>query len=201
MQPKSRWSKIGIILLAFTVVLLTAGLLYAAEGGAGAHEAPLVTSDMLWNFLWRSMNFIALMIILVKYLAKPLANALSGRRQAIRDQFEDLESRRAEADQLYKEHEGKLASLDQEVQQILDAAKAQGELEKERIINEATRAANDIRRQAEMAVQHEFTEAKRKLREEVADQASTMAEGIIRKNLQGADQAALIEQYLNTVEA
>ncbi|MEJ2031596.1 MAG: F0F1 ATP synthase subunit B [Deltaproteobacteria bacterium] len=209
MQNKSRWSKIGIFLLAFAGVLLAAGLLYASTEAGGEFPGGMpvewqallgITPAKLWDFLWRVMNFAVLMVLLVKFLAKPIGNALSGRRQGIQDQFEDLEARRAEAEQLYKEHEGKLATLDQEVQKIIAAAKAQGELEKERIIGEANRAADDIKRQAEMAVQHEFAEAKRKLREEVAEQASVMAEGIISKNLQGADQAKLIEEYLNTVE-
>jgi F-type H+-transporting ATPase subunit b len=204
MQSKSRWSKIGLFALAFTGVLLMAGLLYASmeAGEEILHQQPhgSVTSEKMWDLLWRTLNFAALAVILVKFLSKPIANALGGRRQAIQDQFEDLEGRRAEAEQLYKEHEGKLASLDQEVQQIIAAAVAQGQQEKERIIGEANRAAEDIRRQAEMAVQHEFAEARSKLREEVAEQAAAMAEELIKKNLQGADQAKLIEDYLNKVE-
>lgn len=199
MQSTSRWSKIGIFALALTGVLVTAGLLYASEAAhQPAHGG--IPSAKLWDLLWRTLNFAALAVILVKFLTKPIANALGGRRQAIRDQFEDLEARRNEAEQLYKQHEGKLAGLEQEVQQILAAAVAQGKQEQERIIAEANRAAEDIRRQAEMAVQHELAEARSKLREEVAEQASAMAEEIIRKNLQGADQAKLIEDYLSRVE-
>jgi F-type H+-transporting ATPase subunit b len=198
MQNASRWSKLGVFALALTGVLLTAGLLHASMEAGDAHGS--VPTEKLWDLLWRALNFAVLLFILVKFLAKPLANVLGGRRQSIRDQFEDLEARRAEAELLYKEHEGKLASLDQEVQQIIAAAMAQGKLEQERIIGEANRTAEEIRKQAEMAVQHEFAEARSKLRKEVAEQAAAMAEEIIKKNLQGADQAKLIEDYLNKVE-
>ena len=187
--------------MALLGVLVTAGLLYASQGGGEAHGAAHggVSSEKLWDLLFRTMNFAALVFILVYFLAKPIANALGSRRQAIKDNFEDLEARRAEAERFYKEHEGKLASLDQEVQQIIAAAVAQGELEKQRIIDEAQRAAEDIKRQAEMAVQQEFAEAKKKLREEVAEQAAAMAEEIIGKNLQESDQAKLIGDYLSKV--
>ena len=67
------------------------------------------------------------------------------------------------------------------------------------LIEEANRAAEDIKRQAEMAIQHELAEAKLKLREDVANQAVIMAEELIRKNLQDADQVKLIEDYLAKV--
>jgi F-type H+-transporting ATPase subunit b len=204
MQRKSKWSKVGVIALAILGVLVTAGLLYASKeaGEHVSHSAAhgSITPEKLKDLLWRTLNFAALVVILVYFLAKPIANALGGRRQAIQDNFEDLEARRAEAEQFYKEHEGKLASLDQEVQQIIAAAVAQGELEKQRIIDDAQRAAEDIKRQAQMAVQQEFAEARKKLREEVAEQAAAMAEEIIGKNLQEADQAKLIGDCLSKVE-
>jgi F-type H+-transporting ATPase subunit b len=198
MQSKMRWSKIGIIALTLLGVLVTASLLYAAKEGVDAHGT--VAPAKLWDLLYRVLNFAVLVFILVYFLSKPIANALMGRRQSIKDQFENLDARRAEAELLYKEHEGKLAHLDVEVQKIITAAVAQGELEKERIVEEANRTADGIKLQAELAVQHQFAEAKQKLRKEIAEQAAAMAEEIIGKNLQEADQAKLLEDYLNKVE-
>jgi F-type H+-transporting ATPase subunit b len=198
MQSKMRWSKIGSIALAFLGVLATAGLLYAAKDGVDAHGG--VPPAKLWDLLYRVLNFAVLVFILVYFLSKPIANALMGRRQSIKDQFENLDARRAEAELLYKEHEGKLARLDVEVQKIITAAVAQGELEKERIVADANRTADGIKQQAELAIQHQFAEAKQKLRKEIAEQAAAMAEEIISKNLQEADQAKLLEDYLNKVE-
>jgi F-type H+-transporting ATPase subunit b len=145
------------------------------------------------------MNFAVLLIVLIKVLAKPIANGLRARQQSIKDNFTDLEERKAEADTAYQAYEEKLASINQEISDIIQSAVAQGEAEKERIINEANRAAEDIKKQAEMAIQHELAEAKLQLREEVANQAVVMAEGLIKKNLQDTDQVKLIEDYLAKV--
>ena len=51
------------------------------------------------------------------------------------------------------------------------------------------------------AVQAELEDAKRSLREEVAEQAAAMAEALIVKNLTPADQIAITEQYLERVGA
>ena len=199
MKHTGKWSKFFTISLALFIVIAIAAVAYGAGGGEGAHHGGDFTPARLKDLLWRVLNFAALVVILVKFLAKPIANGLRARQQSIKDQFADLEERKAEADSTYRTYEEKLGAIDQEIQEIIQAAIAQGEAEKERIINEANRAAEDIKRQAEMAIQHELAEAKLKLREEVANQAVAMAEELIRKNLQETDQVKLIDDYLAKV--
>lgn len=217
MKAQRNWKKIGMMALAVCAVLASAGLLYASGGGEAAHGAAeavhgaaeaashggehggSLSHEKLMDLLWRTLNFIGLVIILVKFTSKPIANALRSRREGIRAQFEELDAAKAEAEQMYKEYEGKLASLDAEVQSIIDAAVAQAESEKEKILADAERAAADIKRQAENAVQFELTSAQKRLREEVAEKAAIMAEELIRKNLQPTDQEQLVSAYLDKV--
>ncbi len=196
MNTSRKWSKRAGVMLAFSVVLLTAAVVYAS---GDAHDS--LSPEKLKDLFWRAANFAGLVVILVWALRKPIANGLSARRQGIREQFDDLESQKAAAEQVYKEYESKLSRIDEEVSKIINAAVAQGETEKQRIIDEANRAAGDIKRQAEMAVQHELAEAKRQLKTEVADQAVLMAEEILRKNFQEVDQAKLVDMYLDRVGA
>ena len=196
MNSNSTWSKFFKIAFAALALLSLAGLAYASSGAEGGGS---LSPAKLKDLLWRTLNFAILIIVLVKVLSKPIANGLRARQQSIREQFTDLEARKAEADKTYKTYEDKLAAIDQEVNEIIQSAIEQGEAEKERIIDEAHRAAADIKRQAEMAIQHELAEAKLRLREQVANQAVVMAEELIRKNLQETDQVKLIEDYLSKV--
>ncbi len=194
------WRKTGIFSLTVVGFLAAAGILYAASGGGG-HHVDSLSPEKLWDLLYRVLNFTGLVIILVYFLRKPVSNALGSRRQAIKEQFEELEAQKADAERKYREYESKLASIDAEVKSIVEAAVQQGEAEKQRIIEDANRAAGDIKRQAEMAVQHELAEAKRRLREDLADQAVAVAEELISKSLQEADQVKLVEDYLEKVGA
>ncbi len=199
MSRKKTYIKLGISTIILCAILLATSTLFASSGaGAGPTFWGIPTAKW-WDLLWRVMNFAVLLIVLIKVLAKPIANGLRARQQSIKDNFTDLEERKAEADSAYQTYEEKLASIDQEISDIVQSAIAQGEAEKERIISDANRAAEDIKRQAEMAIQHELTEAKLTLREEVANQAVVMAEELIRKNLQDTDQVKLIEDYLAKV--
>jgi len=196
MKSNGKWTKIICISIALMALSSIAYASSAAPTGPTFWGLP---TAKWWDLLWRTMNFAVLLIVLIKVLSKPIANGLRARQQSIKEQFTDLEERKAEADSVYQSYEEKLASIDQEISDIIQSAVAQGEAEKERIIDAANRAAEDIRRQAEMAIQHELAEAKLKLREDVANQAVVMAEELIRKNLQDTDQVKLIEDYLAKV--
>ncbi|MDX2435005.1 MAG: F0F1 ATP synthase subunit B [Desulfobacterales bacterium] len=199
MKRNGKWSKILGISLFLLALMGISSLVYASSAAPTGPTFWGLPTAKWWDLLWRTLNFAVLLIVLIKVLAKPIANGLHARQQSIKEQFTDLEERKAEADNAYKTYEEKLASIDQEISDIIQSAIAQGEAEKERIISDANRAAEDIKRQAEMAIQHELAEAKLKLREEVAKQAVVMAEELINKNLQDADQVKLIEDSLAKV--
>ncbi len=198
MDKKRNPARIGLIVGTLIVAVLAAGSVYASGPATGPTVLGIPTAKW-WDLLWRAMNFAVLVIILLKFAAKPIGNILKGRQLAIKEQFETLEAKKAEADKSYQSYEAKLSQIDQEVKQIMENAIAQGVEEKDRIIAEANRAADDIKRQAEMAVQHEIAAIKLQLREEVANQAVLMAEELIKKNLQKDDQVKLVEDYLEKV--
>jgi F-type H+-transporting ATPase subunit b len=184
------------VLLALLIVVLSGTIALAADPHGGS-----LSAEKLKDLLWRTLNFLALVFILVKFGAKPIISGLSGRQQQIREELADLTVRRDEAEKSYKEFEFKLAGMEKEMELIVERAIAQAEVEKVRILAEAEKAAEDIKRQAEAAVQAELEDAKRILREEIAEQAAAMAEELIVKNLTPADQIAITEQYLERVGA
>jgi F-type H+-transporting ATPase subunit b len=173
----------------------------AAEGDHGAAAGGSLAPKKLKDLMWRVINFIALMIILVKFGAKPIASGLAGRQKQVKDEIEDLETRRTVAEESYNEFETKLAGMEKEIGTIVDKAIAQAEIEKTKILEKAEAAADAIMRQAEMAVNNEIMVARRTLKDDIADQAAAMAEGLIIKNLTPDDQVKIIEDYLDKVGA
>ena len=173
----------------------------AAAGHGDPHAANSLSPAKLKDLGFRVMNFIVLLIILVKFGAKPIADGLSARRRQIREEIEDLEAKKSEAEKAYKEFSAKLESVEKDVDTIVEKAVAQAEIEKAKIIEKAEQSAEDIKRQAEMAIANEITAAKRILQDEVAEQAAIMAEELIVKNLTPEDQVKITEDYLDKVGA
>jgi len=174
----------------------------AADGGHGGGKvSSSLSAAKVKDLGWRIVNFVALMIILVKFGAKPIGAGLAARQKKIKDEIEDLQQKRAEAEKSYNDFQAKLASVESEIDKIVDRAVAQAEIEKVKIIEKAEQAAHDIKRSAEMAIQNELTEARRTLKNEVAEQAAIMAEKLIVNNLTADDQAKIIDNYLAKVGA
>ncbi len=168
----------------------------------GAHEVRnSLSAAKLKDLGWRVVNFIALMIILVKFGAKPIGSGLSERRKKIKDEIETLKQNRADAEKSYNEFQTKLATVESEIDKVVERAIAQAEVEKTKILEKAEQGAADLMRSAEMAVQNQVTEARRTLKNEVAEQAAILAEEIIVKSLTADDQVKIIETYLDKVGA
>jgi F-type H+-transporting ATPase subunit b len=175
---------------------------HGAEAGAGAHMvANSLSAAKVKDLGWRVVNFIALMIILVKFGAKPIGAGLSSRRKKIKDEIETLEMKKSEAEKSYNAFQEKLATVESEIDKVVERAIAQAEVEKTKILEKAEQGAADLMRSAEMAVQNQVTEARRTLKNEVAEQAAVLAEEIIVKNLTADDQVKIIETYLDKVGA
>ena len=180
----------------------TAAVHGEADAGHGdAHVVDSLSPAKLKDLGFRVMNFIVLLIILVKFGAKPIANGLGARRTQIREEIEDLEAKKVDAERAYKEFSAKLESVEKDVETIVEKAVAQAEVEKGRIIEAAERSADDIKRSAEMAIANEVTAAKRTLKVNATEQAAAMAEELIIKNLTADDQVKIIEDYLDKVGA
>ncbi len=171
----------------------------AAEGHGAAGGS--LSAAKLKDLGWRVVNFIALMIILVKFGAKPIGSGLAARQKKIKDEIETLNKQRVDAENSYNDFQQKLATVESEIDKVVERAVAQAEVEKSKIIEKAELAADDIKRAADQAIQNEITEARRFLKDEVADQAAVMAEELIVKNLTADDQVKIIEDYLVKVGA
>jgi F-type H+-transporting ATPase subunit b len=176
----------------------------AAEGHGveGAHaRKSSITPAKLKDFFWRTVNFIALLALLIYFGAKPIGNAIAGRRQNVIEEIKTLQGKRDAAEQSYKAFESRLAGMEKEMEAVVERAIAQAKTEKAKILQDAEKAAEDIKRQAQATIQAEIVEARRSLRDDIADQAAAMAEELIVKNLTPEDQVKITEQYLDRVGA
>lgn len=172
-----------------------------AAGAHGAAAGGSLSAAKIKDFGFRIMNFAVLLFLLVKFCAKPIGAGLAGRRKAIKDEIEELEAKKIAAEKSYREFEQKLATVEKDIDKVVDRAVAQAEVEKAKIIEKAEQAASDIKRAAEMAIQKEIMEARRTLKNDVAEQAAVLAEELIVKNLTAGDQVKIVEDYLAKVGA
>ena len=171
----------------------------AAEHGEDhgeAHSKGWVATDT-----YRVMNFAVLAIGLFILLRKPVAQALNSRIEGIKDQLEELESKKAAAEAELAKYEDKLSKLESEAETIIEDYKRQGEEAKSRILKEAESAADKLEEQAKRNIEHEFEQAKNNLKAEVLENAMEKAEEMIKSRILPDDQERLVDEYLDKVVA
>jgi F-type H+-transporting ATPase subunit b len=193
----------GLPVLLLLVVY--GGLVYASSGGeggaaghgaaAGGGESPARLKDLLF----RAINFIIFLLVMIYLLKKPMKQAMANRRESIEKELQDLEAKKDEAKREYQALEKRLSSLKDEKETLLADFKAEGEKEKQKIIDNARKVASSIIEHAQVTIQQEIQKANQSLREEMADLSVKMAEDILKKNITENDQKILIGEYLAKV--
>jgi F-type H+-transporting ATPase subunit b len=189
-------------LCALALVALGAGLALASGGGEGAaaHGGGGGISDsQMWDFIYRIMNFVVLVAVLVVVLRKPLKSGLGSRVEQIKSELEELEAKREEARRAYALMEQRLADAAGEHEKILAEFRAMGEKEKAAIIAGAESTAQRIKEQASFTIEQETAQAKAVLRREVAEMSATLAEDLLKEKINSEDQTRLVDEYLAKV--
>jgi F-type H+-transporting ATPase subunit b len=188
--------------LALFLILCGGGVFASSgvEGAAGGLEVGAgETTARLLDLLYRSINFIVFFLVLFFLLRKPIKQGLAGRRESIEKELSELEAKKEEARREYQDLEAKISNIKEEREAILADLKAEGEKEKQKIIENAQKVASRIVDQAQLTIQQEFRRANLSLRQELAEMAAQTAEDLIKKNITENDQKVLIGEYLAKV--
>lgn len=180
--------------LAFLAVLLTTGTALASGG-----EHHVDSGVLLTDFLWRCLNFAVTLGLLAYFVTKPLRKGLAGRRQGIADNLAAAEKLKTEAEAKFSEYDRKLSQATEEIEEVYQQIRREGELEKERILNEAQQMATKVKAEAEKSAALEVTHARRELREEASRLAVEIAEELLRKKFTKKDQTRLVDEYIQKV--
>jgi len=183
---------LGSLLLTVSVVLASGG----EEAHGGGHG---ITPEKIQDFIWRTVNFLVFAGILVKLAAKPAKAFFAQRTSDIGESFEELEAKKAEAEAALKAAETRLAEVAGEREKLLEQFIAEGEAEKKKIIDKAEMVATRIKEMAALSIEQETKKAAQELKQEVAEQATQMAEALIKKEITSTDQTKLVEEYLHKV--
>lgn len=181
MRRFSRW--LG---LSLWVQFLGAGNLWAA-GGAGGFSMEVV---------WQIIAFGLLAFFLVKILKKPMGAFLVKRRDEIRGSLDQASKKANEAQKIFGEWEKKLEALSQEVRDLHETIRKEGEEERRKIIERAHEEGERVRKQAQIIAEHEVKKARVALKKEMVDLSLEMAEKLLKEKIQPQDQERLVREYI-----
>ena len=196
--------KTGILMslaLASIFMLVLSPMALASGGGdthgeGGGEHVGWAATD--WA---RVMNFVVLAVGLFLITRKPVAQMLSARIAGIKEQLDELEEQKAEAEKELARYNEKLTELTKEAEKIVDEYIRQGNEAKERILKEAESSAEKLEEKAKKNIEHEFKQARLTLQAEIIEKALVKAEADIISKISSDDQDRLVDEYLEKVVA
>ncbi len=181
-------------LLSILTLILTSAAAYASEGGG--HEDTL----KLWiDFAWRIFNFGILVWFLYWVSAKKIKEFFFERRDNIKATIEEKITEKEETEKKFREYSLRLDKATEEITGIFEMIKAQGLTEKEKIIEDAKRAAAKMIEDTQARMEHELKAARNQLRSEAAALSVAMAEGLLKKNINQELHENMVKDYLDKV--
>lgn len=148
---------------------------------------------------WNIPNFLILITLLWTLAKDSLNESLKTRRDDLKKSIAEAEKALNEAESRHAEYEQRLAEIGKDIESIRDEMRAEGETEKQKIIDEAQRQAERIGNAAEFTARQELIVARHNLREEAAKLAVEVAEDVIRKVITDDDRDRLLDEYLGKV--
>ncbi|HOJ51542.1 MAG TPA: ATP synthase F0 subunit B [Syntrophales bacterium] len=188
---KGVFSKGAVI--SVLVFVLQVALVYASSGEE-AHGAS--KSDWI-DFAWRMVNFIILVGFLWWLLAKRIKDYFAGRKATITSSLEEARVLKEEAERKYQEYTTKMDKATEEIGGIVELIKAQGMAERERILEDARKAAAKLEEDTRARMEQEFKLAKEELMKEAVKLAVEMAEELVKKNITVKDHENMVREYLD----
>jgi F-type H+-transporting ATPase subunit b len=151
-------------------------------------------------FAFALINFAVFAAIMYKLAAKPLQDFVRTRHLTIRKNIDEAAVLHREAEAKLREYEGKIASLDREIETLLAQVRAEAEAEKARIVEGAARQAERLKAEAEAQIRNELERVRRELKVEAVNAAVAAAQAAIGEKAGAEDQARLVERFVAEME-
>lgn len=186
--------------IQFVLLVALVSIGFASGGEGGAHGGGHGGAAQWKDFMWRCIDFAALVLILVWAVKKAdMKKALADRQAGIDKALREADELKAAAEKKFAEYSARLAQANKEAEELQKAIREDGLAEKARIVAEAKSAAEKIKEQARIMADQEIVRAKSELREEASRLAVQLAEQTLKSSMRPDDQDRLVGEYLTKV--
>ena len=168
------------------------------------HLLPMESNFLVPNgtFFVELIAFAFMFFILAKYIVPPINRAMTARQDAIRQQFEELDQAKEEANSAKDEFQSQIEEARHEAARIREDAREQGAAIIAEMREQAQSEASRIVEHGKAQIEAERQAAVASLRTEVGTLATTLAGRIVGESLDDdARQGRVVERFLADLES
>jgi F-type H+-transporting ATPase subunit b len=175
-------------------------LMLAQEGEHAAAGAPSPFAVNFGLFFWTWLVFLALLFLLKRFAFPAILKATEDRERTIARQLDEAEKANGEARKLLEENRRLLADARNQAQAMMAEAKMAAEKERTVAIDKTRQEQEELLGRARRDIAEEREKAVQQLRREAVDLSLAAATKLISQRLDSAQDRALVEGYLSTLE-
>ena len=146
--------------------------------------------------LFTLLNTVLLFLVLKHFLFKPVMKMIADRQKEIDDLYDAAGSAKASAEALEQEYQQKLSVAAETSERLVKEAADRGRIREEEIIRQANREASAILDKAAADIAQEKKKAINDAKDEISGIAMAIAEKVVGRSLNAADQAGLVDHFI-----
>jgi len=196
---KNRTTLIVMAAMFLGLALLVAFPSLASEGAKGEEQPGIINLNM--TLLVQMVNFLILIVLLQRFLYKPLTQFLATRADGIKRSLEEAKAAREAAAKAQQEYEARIAATRREAAALRESAVREVEEERQRLLKVSRDEAARLLTEAKAQIEQEVKRAKAELRAEVVGLSLGVAERLIGRSLTTEDDRRLAEQVVQEIGA
>ena len=150
-----------------------------------------------WTALFTLLNFLALFFVLKHFLVGPVIKIIQDRQKEIDDMYASAGNAEQQAKLMEAEYKEKLSAASETGERIVKEAVARGQAREEEILRQANAEASAIMDKAAADIALEKKKAINDAKDEISGIAIAIAEKVVARELNEADQAKLVDSFIN----
>ncbi len=143
-----------------------------------------------------AVGFVLLFLLLKKFAFGPIFNILQQRQDTIRHDLDEAESRRNEMVRLQHDYEDRLAKIEDEARDKIQAAVKDAQAARDEIVAKAKADSDAIVARGREEIEQEKRKALIEMRDQVAELAIGAASRVVKTSLDSANHARLIDDVI-----
>ncbi len=183
----------AVLCLAGTCLLATSA--FAEEAAHEGNEAITFMGD----WLPRLVNFAIIASVVVYFGRKPVRDFFANRSAEIAKSMQDSHEARERAVAALADMERKIREMEAETGRLVADAQSRGEKDRQALVEEGRKVAQDVQAQVKQGIDMELHKAKSALAAEASLLSLDLAEGRIKEKISGQDHERIVKEYIAKV--
>ena len=151
-----------------------------------------------WTMIFEVVNLLIVMLILKKFLFKPVNAVLEQRQAEIGGMYQKAEDAQKEAQALKQAYDERMSGARKEADELIVAAQDSARRRGAEIVEDARDEAVQLRRRAEEDIELQKRKALREARDELADMAVDIAGKVVEREVTREDHDRLVEEFIKS---